>query len=137
MHSPTGRQNITHFFTLWWVKTRSCCQMITRVPVHKLMRTTPGKPTLYVPKLEKVRILRLYGEWNLEDFDINYHLNRELGGVYPTSFDTMLHYMNLLEPNEQYLQVHYHKLGRQGLKDGFNIVQSAVRSRVGEKFWCE
>ena len=29
------------------------------------------------------------------------------------------------------------KLDKQILKDSFNIVQSAVRSRVGEKFWCE
>ena len=106
------------------------------MPFYNLMRTLPNKPTLYVPKSEKIRILRLYGEWCIEDFDKNYNLNRELGGVYPTSFDTMLHYMNMFEPNEPYLQVHYQTLGRQGLKDGFNLVQSAVRSRFGEKFWC-
>ena len=100
------------------------------------MRTVPNKPKLYVAPYDRTRILRLYGEWTMEDFDKNYHLNRELGGVYPTSFDTMLHYMNILEPNEPYLQMHYQKLGRQGLKDGFNIVQSAVRSRAGERFWC-
>ena len=100
------------------------------------MRSIPNKPRLYVPPQEKTRILRLYGEWNMADFDKNYNLNRELGGVYPTSFDTMLHYMNILEPNEPYLQIHYQTLGRQGLKDGFNIVQSAVRSRAGERFWC-
>jgi len=111
--------------------------MITRIPILKLMRNIPNKPRLYVPPQEKNRILRLYGEWNMEDFDKNYNLNRELGGVYPTSFDTMLHYMNILDPNEQYLQIHYQTLGRQGLKDGFNIVQSAVRSRAGERFWCE
>ena len=106
---------------------------ITRIPILKLMRTTTGKPKLYVPKRERTRILRLYGEWNMEDLDKNHNLNRELGGVYPTSFETMMHYMNILEPNErEYLQVHYHKLGRQSLRDSFNIVQSAVRSRVGE-----
>ena len=110
---------------------------ITRIPILKLMRTIPEKPTLYVPQRERTRILRLYGEWNIEDLDRNHNLNRELGGVFPTSFETMMHYMNMLQPNERYhLQVHYHKMGRQGLKDSFNIVQSAVRSRVGEEFWC-
>lgn len=111
--------------------------MLTRIPILKLMQNVPNKPMLFVPSKDRTRILRLYGEWNMEDFDKNYNLNRELGGVYPTSFDTMLHYMNILEPNESYLQTHYQTLEPQGLKDGFNIVQSAVRSRYGERFWCE
>ena len=111
--------------------------MVTRIPILKLMQNVPNKPMLFVPAYDRTRILRLYGEWSIQDFDDNYNLNRELGGVYPTSFDTMMHYMNIFEPNEPYLQVHYQTLGRQGLKDGFNIVQSAVRSRVGERFWCK
>ena len=110
--------------------------MVTRLSIVKMMQNVPNKPILFVPAYERTRILRLYSEWCLEDFDINYNLNRELGAVYPTSFDTVRFYMNMRNEREL-IQLHYNRLGRQGLKDGFNLVQSAVRSRLGERFWCD
>lgn len=107
---------------------------LTRIPVHRLMRTVPGYPTLYVPAAHKQRVLRLYGEWTFNDFDTQYRLNHRLGNIYPTSFDTLRHYMNLID-NPEYLQMHYDTLPTH-LQDSFNLVQSAVGSRVGETFWC-
>lgn len=93
---------------------------------------------LYIPDDQKKRILRMYGNATLLDFDQTFGLNKCMGERYPTSFQTMMYYMNELEGD---LSDQFDKLTHVGspykvfMRDMFNIVQSAVRSRIGEREW--
>jgi hypothetical protein len=113
---------------------------VTNIQIKDLINSKEDTPTLFVPKNEKERILRLYGTWTINDLDKYYNFNEAIGSYYKTSFQTMMYFMNqLAEEDDEYaeIQEQYNKLDKQILKDSFNIVQSAVRSRVGEEFWCQ
>tara|TARA_B100000927_G_C16248187_1_gene382334 strand:- start:23 stop:373 length:351 start_codon:yes stop_codon:yes gene_type:complete len=113
---------------------------VSSMKISNLINSEKGQPKLYVPKNEKERILRLYGNWTLDDLDEYYNFNEAIGSYYNTSFQTMMFFMNQLAEEDDELfeiQEQYNKLDKQILKDSFNIVQSAVRSRVGEEFWCQ
>lgn len=113
---------------------------VCSIKISKLINSEEGKPNLYVPENEKERILRLYGNWTINDLDKYYNFNESIGSQYKTSFQTMMFYMNQIAEEDDELfeiQEQYNKLDKQILKDSFNIVQSAVRSRVGEKYWCK
>ena len=113
---------------------------ICTIKISELIKSNKGKPTLYVSEKEKERILRLYGNWTINDLDKYYNFNESIGAKYETSFQTMMFYMNqLAEEDDEYFEIQeqYNKLEKDILKDSFNIVQSAVRSRLGEKFWCK
>lgn len=114
---------------------------VNTIKISDLINAKKGKPILYVPENEKERILRLYGNWTMDDLDKYYQFNQAIGSTYNSSFQTMMYYMNILAEEEDdelvLIQDQYDKLEKEILKDSFNIVQSAVRSRVGEKFWCK
>ena len=112
---------------------------VSNIKIKDLINSENGKPKLYVPEHEKERILRLYGNWTMNDLDKYYNFNQAIGSYYKTSFQTMMYFMNqIAEEEDEYMEIQeqYNKLDREILKDSFNIVQSAVRSRIGEKFWC-
>ena len=113
---------------------------ICSIKISNLINSKKGEPSLYVPEKEKERILCLYGNWTINDLDKYYNFNESIGSRYKTSFQTMMFYMNQLAEEDDELfeiQDQYNKLEKDILKDSFNIVQSAVRSRVGEQFWCK
>ena len=113
---------------------------VSSIKITDLINSKKGEPCLYIPENEKERIIRLYGNWTINDLDKYYNFNEAIGSYYKTSFQTMMYFMNqLAEEDDEYteIQEQYNKLDKQILKDSFNIVQSVVRSRVGEQFWCE
>ena len=113
---------------------------VLSIKITDLINSKKGKPSLYIPENEKERIIRLYGNWTINDLDKYYNFNEAIGSYYKNSFQTMMYFMNqLAEEDDEYaeIQEQYNKLDKQILKDSFNIVQSAVRSRLGEEFWCE
>jgi len=92
---------------------------------------------MHIPDDQKERILILYGSWTFDDFD-GYGFNMGMGATYPTCFQTMMYYMNETEGD---LSDQFNKLAwlpeptHTLYCDMFNIVQSAVRSRIGERVW--
>ena len=113
---------------------------VNTIKISDLINAEKDQPILYVPENEKERILRLYGNWTMDDLDKIYQFNQAIGSKYNSSFRTMMYYMNTIAEEEDELvliQDQYDKLEKEFLKDSFNIVQSAVRSRVGENFWCQ
>ena len=99
---------------------------------------------LGVPPAQKERVLRVYGGQSFNDFDAEWRLNEKLGGMFPSSFQTMVYCMNVLaeEDNpEACMREQFDKLGRgddissRMMKDMFNLVQSCVRTRLGERVW--
>ena len=112
---------------------------VSSIKITDLINSKKEEPSLYIPENEKERIIRLYGNWTINDLDNYYNFNEAIGGYYKTSFQTMMYFMNqFAEEDDEYVEIQeqYNKLDKQILKDSFNIVQSAVRSRVGEEFWC-
>lgn len=105
--------------------------------IATLMQDTDGKrPTLYVPPEHKGRVLRLFGGHTMDDFDKLYGFNEKIGAPFPKCFNSMMYYMNNTSLGE--LRDQWSKLSHDALlSDLFNIVQSAVRSRAGEKIWLE
>ena len=117
-----------------FIAARALSEHTMAPSVHELYDTG----LLYIPDNEKNRILRMYGNQTLLDFDKVYGLNQCMGERYPTSFQTMMYYMNILEGDlsDQFDKfIHVGSPYRVLLRDMFNIVQSAVRSRIGEKEW--
>ena len=113
---------------------------VNTIKISDLINAEKGQPILYIPENEKERILRLYGNWTMDDLDKYYQFNKAIGSTYNSSFQTMMYFMNIMAEEDDELvliQDQYDKLENEILKDSFNIVQSAVRSRVGEKFWCK
>ena len=103
--------------------------------MEQLMTDDGQSPVLYVPVKHKERILRLYGGWTMLDFDEYFHMNTKIAGQHPNCFNSMMHWMNLTEGDlrDQWSNVSENKV----LSDVFNLVQSAVRSRVGECVWYD
>ena len=120
------------------VKTRRVNEKAERVvdmTMEQLMTDDGNGPVLYVPAEHQPRIVRLYAGFTMLDFDELYDMNAKIGDVYDTCFHTMMHWMNLTrgDMRDQWLKVSDDKV----LTDVFNLVQSAVRSRVGECVWYE
>ena len=90
-------------------------------------------PVLYVPATHKGRILRLYGTLTMRDFDKMYGMNAKMGKKYDDCFHTTMYWMDVTDGRvrDQWDKVSGDKV----LSDLFNLVQSAVRSRVGECEW--
>ncbi len=105
---------------------------IVDMTIEQLM-TDDGGPVLYVPAEHKDRILRLYGGFTMLDFDELHDMNAKIGAKYQTCFHTMMFWMNETKGclRDEWCKVSHDKL----LTDVFNLVQSAVRSRVGECVW--
>ena len=91
------------------------------------------RPVLYVPRKHKARILRLYGGFTMLDFDELYDMNNKIGSYYPNCFSTMMFWMN--ENNGSLHDQWYKVSDDKVLTDVFNLIQSAVRSRIGECVW--
>ena len=109
-------------------------ERIVDMTIEQLMTDDgDGGPVLYVPAEYKDRILRLYGGFTMLDFDELYDMNTKIGAQYHTCFNTMMFWMNETEGSlrDQWCKVSHDKV----LTDVFNLVQSAVRSRVGECVW--
>ena len=91
-------------------------------------------PTLYVPDNKRKRILQLWGGFTMTDFDNLFHVNIKFGGKTDDNcYQIMMSMMNRTkgELRDEYIKLYDQK----GLADIFNIIQSAVRSRIGEKVW--
>ena len=103
--------------------------------MEDLMSDDGSSPVLYVPAKHRHRILRLYGGHTIEDFDQLYSFNSKIGAPFDNCFKSMMFYMNLSNGDleDQWDKVAHERV----LKDVFNIIQSAVRSRVGECVWYE
>lgn len=106
---------------------------VVDMTMEQLMTDDARGPVLYVPADHKDRILRLYGGFTVLDFDEIYDMNGKIGGKYQTCFNTMMFWMNETDGalRDQWLKVSEDRV----LTDVFNLVQSAVRSRVGECVW--
>jgi hypothetical protein len=101
--------------------------------MEQLLHPDPDKPTLYVPEEHKERIRRIYGGMTFGDFDELFDFNAKIGAPYSSCFKSMMYWMNEVEGD---LHDQHAKLAHsRPLSDVFNIVQSAVRSRIGEKVW--
>ena len=88
------------------------------------------RDALYVPEAEKDRILAAYGSRSLTSFN---DFNDKIGAQYEDPVSTMAHYMNI---TQGHLQDQFDKLaGQDELRDIFNILQSFVRTRIGENVW--
>ena len=97
------------------------------------------------PKKKK-RLLRLYGNQRFSDFDLEWKFNEKIGQPYPTCFQSMMYWMNTVseeDDQEAQMQDQFDKLGygndisSRMMRDMFNMVQSCVRTRFGEKVWYE
>ena len=90
-------------------------------------------PVLCVPAKHKDRIFRLYGTLTMRDFDKMYGMNAKLGKKYGDCFHATTYWMDVTDGRvrDQWDKVSGDKV----LSDLFNLVQSAVRSRVGECEW--
>ena len=90
---------------------------------------------LYVPAKRRDRMLRLYGGFTMLDFDELYATNTKIGAPYDNCFQSMMYYMNATNGHlrDQWAKVSDDPV----LTDVFNLIQSAVRSRVGETVWYE
>jgi predicted nuclease of restriction endonuclease-like (RecB) superfamily len=83
---------------------------------------------LFVPEADKPRILDVYGERSLTSF---HDFNIKMGSKYDDPVNTMTHWMNV---TEGHLQDQFDKLSGE-LADIFNILQSFIRTRIGEEVW--
>ena len=101
---------------------------------------------IYIPAERKDYILKVYGRQTLEDFDKLWGFNEKIGKIYPTSFQTMMHYMNMMDEDdegfEQQMQDQFDKLRGSDIatrivQDMFNITQSCIRTRLNECVWYE
>ena len=106
---------------------------VVDMTMEQLMTDDTDGPVLYVPAECKDRILRLYGGFTMLDFDELYDMNTKIGSEYQTCFNTMMYWMNVTNGalRDQWEKVSHDKV----LRDVFNLIQSAVRSRVGECVW--
>ena len=86
-------------------------------------------------ELRRDRMLRLYGGFTMLDFDELYATNTKIGAPYDNCFQSMMYYMNATNGHlrDQWAKVSDDPV----LTDVFNLIQSAVRSRVGETVWYE
>lgn len=108
---------------------------VVDMTVEQLMTDDGSGPVLYIPSVHKARILRLYGGHTMLDFDELYDFNSKIGGHLANCFQSMIQWMNHLEGQ---LLFQWEKVSDDRvLGDVFNIVQSAVRSRIGECVWYE
>ena len=100
---------------------------------------------IYIPAERKDYILKVYGRQTLEDFDKLWNLNEKLGKIYPTSFQTVMYYMNTMAEDdsfEEQMQDQFNKLrgsdiATRQLRDMFNIIQSCIRTRLNECVWYD
>ena len=101
--------------------------------MEQLLHPDPDKPVLYVPEEHKERIRRIYGGMTFGDFDELFDFNAKIGAPYPSCFKSMMYWLNEVEGDlhDQHAKLAHNR----PLSDVFNIVQSAVRSRIGEKVW--
>lgn len=108
---------------------------VTEMTMEQLMTDDGKGPVLYVPGKHRERILRLYGGHTIMDFDELYQFNVKIGQPYPNCYASMMYYLN---ETGGYMQDQWEKLSEERvLGDVFNLVQSAVRARVGECVWYE
>ena len=108
---------------------------VTDMTMEQLMTDDGKSPVLFVPSKHYQRILRLYGGHTMLDFDELYGFNVKIGNPFPNCYTSMMHYLNIThgELRDQWEKVSDERV----LGDVFNIVQSAVRARVGECVWYE
>ena len=100
---------------------------------------------IYIPVERKDYKLKVYGRQTLEDFDKLWNLNEKLGKIYPTSFQTVMYYMNTMAEDdsfEEQMQDQFNKLrgsdiATRQLRDMFNIIQSCIRTRLNECVWYD
>ena len=123
------------------VKTRrvnSDARRVVDMTVEQLMTDDgTGGPVLYVPgpAHHRDRILRLYGGFTMLDFDELFSTNTKIGGWQDNCYNSMMFWMNETGGD---LRDQWHKISHDPiLKDVFNLIQSAVRSRIGESVWYE
>ena len=83
---------------------------------------------LFVPEAHRARILDDYGQRSLASF---HEFNIKMGSKYDDPVSTMTHWMNV---TEGHLQDQFDKLSGE-LADIFNILQSFIRTRIGEEVW--
>lgn len=109
--------------------------LVTDMTIEQLMTDDGESPVFFVPSKHYQRILRLHGGHTMLDFDELYEFNVNIGSPYPNCYNSMMYYLNLLggELRDQWEKVKTERV----LSDVFNIVQSAVRARVGECVWYE
>ena len=89
----------------------------------------------FVPENEKDRIMATYGKQTFADFDAK-GLNSAIGAIFPgamlnSGYMSIGSWMREHGGNAQQL---FDKLGPEW-SDMFNIIQSTIRSRKGEKVW--
>ena len=110
-------------------------QRIVDMTIEQLITDDGQSPVLYVPAAHVDRIVRLYGGFTMLDFDEVFKMNIKIGQPYDNCFNSMVYYMNVTggDMRDQWEKVSHEK----SLADVFNLVQSTVRSRVGECVWYE
>lgn len=85
---------------------------------------------LFVPNEQRDRIRRLYGSMT---FDEEFGFNDKMGAFFPTCFQTMMYCMNVTDGAiaDQFDKLNWSTI----MQDMFNLVQSAVRTPLGEQVW--
>jgi len=93
---------------------------------------------LFVPNEQRDRIRRLYGSMTFDDFDKEFGFNDKMGAFFPTCFQTMMYCMNVTDGAiaDQFDKLNWSSdIGKTVMQDMFNLVQSAVRTLLGEQVW--
>lgn len=82
---------------------------------------------MYIPPDVKEQVLKDFGMFTMNDFDKYFYLNDALGRPYDNCYASIMSikplakaYFKCLDPDMQIM---------------FNLVQSAIRSPLGEKVW--
>mgnify|MGYP004121332017 CR=1 FL=1 len=94
---------------------------------------------LYISETQKTRILERYGKLTISDLDRLFDINTKIGGEgvfgHDNCLSTMMAAMNLTNGHmqDQMDKVRHDPF----LFDILNILQSMVRSRIGEEVWYE
>lgn len=94
---------------------------------------------LYIPQKQKARVLARYGKLTISELDRLFDINTKIGGQgsfgYGTCLQTMQAAMNLTngDMQDQMDKVRHDPF----LFDVLNLLQSMVRSRIGEEVWYE
>ena len=125
--SPTRKKSLQNI-------PRTMNRPIWEISVRELIE----KNVLWVPTDHKDTLLRIWGGQTFKDFDNYWGFKDIISGPYETSFQNMMHYMNICDEEddpEALMSYQFEKLKSQHVKDMFNLVQSCIRTRVGEHVW--
>lgn len=107
---------------------------MVRMPMHLFIKNG----ALYVPEDKREDILRLYGGHTILDLDTLFQFGEKIPGEKISGsndcFSRMIVCMNKTDGD---MRDQWEKLPEGYMRDVFNILQSLVRTRLGEQVWYQ